>query len=65
MPDEKKNQAIELLGVLAGEATVPREKRRRVVGMAMFDRLKIIIEGVSSLAQLWGHAAPLLQQLFL
>ncbi len=61
--NDSKNQILELLGALSEEAVVPKEKRKPSVAKALLTELSGILGGVSVLAELWGKAKTLFEQL--
>lgn len=64
MADDKKNQALEILGALAEEAVAPKEMRKPAVVRALISELSNILGGVAALGTLWAKAKALFEQLF-
>jgi hypothetical protein len=54
--DQQKNDALEMLDVVAAEATQPKEKRRTAVAKPVLGALAEIIKVGASLATLWGDS---------
>lgn len=61
--DETKNQVIEILSVIATEATAPTEKRRKSIIKPLINELSTLISGISSLSQLWRNIQPIIESL--
>jgi hypothetical protein len=61
---ELKNKLLELLSILATEATIPAPKRRRVAMKPLLLELATLSSGVNSLAQLYAQYAPAIAALF-
>lgn len=64
LPPEKKNEAMEILGVIASEATVPKEKRRDRVVRRLLSALPTVIQTVASLIQIWQSVEPIIKPYF-
>jgi hypothetical protein len=62
--EELKNQAIEILSVLATEATAPKEQRRRAVIKTLVLELSTLLGGAVALEQLWHQYSPVFMSLF-
>jgi hypothetical protein len=61
---DQKNQLLELLSVLAAEATVPPPERRRTAMRPLLAELSTICSGVASLAALSTQYIPAIAALF-
>jgi hypothetical protein len=61
---EHKDKVLEILSVLASEATVPREQRRKSAMRALLSELATLTSGVAALAQLYSQYAPAIAALF-
>lgn len=61
---EKKNEALEILGVIASEVTIPKEKRRNKVVGALLSALPTAIQTVASLMQIWQSVEPIIKPYF-
>ena len=61
---EQKNRILEMLSVLSGEATLPKEKRRSFAMKPLVLELATLLGGASALAQLWQQFEPLISGLF-
>lgn len=59
-----KNKVIELLSVLASEATAPKDRRRGTAMRALLTELSTICSGVASLVQLYHQYSPVVEGLF-
>lgn len=59
-----KNKIIELLSVLASEATAPKERRRGAAMRTLLVELTSVCSGVASLAQLYQQYAPAIEAFF-
>lgn len=62
LSDEKKNQALEVLGTLGQEATVPKDKRKPAVVRALINELSSILGGVAALTRMWDAAKALIEK---
>jgi hypothetical protein len=62
--EELKNQALEILSVLATEATAPKEQRRKAVIKTLVLELSTLLGGAAALEQLWHQHSPTLMSLF-
>lgn len=59
--DEIKNEILELLSIVATEATAPAEKRRGQAVKSMLTTIANIVSSVAGLAQLWEqYSLPIL-----
>lgn len=61
---EQKNQVLEILSVLATEATAPKEKRRSAAMRPLLQELSTHVGAIASLAPLWLQYGPVLVQAF-
>jgi hypothetical protein len=61
---EKKNEAVEILSVIASEATVPKENRRGAILRPLLTSLSDIIQSAAGLMQIWQSVAPAITQYF-
>lgn len=61
---EHKNKILEILSVLASEATVPEKQRRKSAMRALLVELSTITSGVAALAELYAQYAPAIVTLF-
>ncbi len=62
--NETKNQLIEILSLIATEATAPKEKRRVATMRILLTELSTILSGISSLGELWDRIKPILESVF-
>ena len=61
---DQKDEVLELLSVLATEATAPREQRRSSAMRAMIVPLATLVGGAAGLCQLWQQLEPTILGLF-
>lgn len=61
---EQKGELLELLGVLASEASVPREKRKSKAMLPIIAQVSGIISATNALTQLWAKYAPAIKAFF-
>lgn len=61
---EKRNEAIEILSVIASEATAPKDKRRGAVIKPLLNSLGTIIQSAASLIQIWQSLGPVIAAFF-
>jgi hypothetical protein len=59
-----KNKLLEILSVLASEATLPPEKRRKSAMRSLLVELATLTSGVADLATLYAHFGPAILALF-
>jgi hypothetical protein len=64
LPPDKKNEAIEILGTVASEAIVPKEKRRNVVVRTLLGALPTAIQTAASVMQIWQQVEPIIRAYF-
>lgn len=62
LADAAKNQVIELLGSVAEEAVVPKERRKSSVARALITEISGVLSGVGALAGLWEKVKTILEQ---
>lgn len=60
-----KNQIVELLSLIASEATAPRERQRKGAMKALISQLKDLLSIGSDLTRLWGKWGPMIQNIFM
>jgi hypothetical protein len=60
----KKDSILEILTVLASEATLPPPQRRTIPMRALLAELATVTSGVASLAELYARFAPAFARLF-
>lgn len=60
----KKNEALELLSVIATEGAAPKEKRRGVAMRAVLRDLSAVLGGSAALVKLWEVVGPVIERLF-
>jgi len=61
---EKKNEAMEILGTIASEATVPKQKRRNIVVKTLLGALPTVIQTAASVVQIWQQVEPVIRNFF-
>jgi hypothetical protein len=61
---EKQNEAMQLLSVIATEATAPKQKRRGVIVKPLLASLATIIQTSASLIQIWQSVEPTISTFF-
>ena len=61
---ETKNEALEILSLIAAEATSPKEKRRGAAIKPLLGSLGTIIQSAAGLIQIWQSVAPTITQFF-
>ena len=61
---EKRNEAIEILSVIASEATAPKEKRRAGIIKPLLASLGSIITPTANLLQIWQFSQPIITTFF-
>jgi hypothetical protein len=64
LSSEKRNEAIEILGVIASEATAPKDKRRGAVIKSLLPTLGTIIQSGAGLIQIWQAVLPVITTFF-
>ncbi|MCP4249750.1 MAG: hypothetical protein GY778_22130 [bacterium] len=62
--NETKEEIIELLGVIATEATSPPERRKSKAIAPVIDRVATIFKGLGDLASIWTQYAPAISAMF-
>lgn len=62
--EEIRQQVVEILSVLATEASIPKERRRTTVAKRLLVDLATIVSGVASLALLWQQYGSVIENLF-
>ena len=63
LPDEKKNEAIELLATISSEAVLPKEKRKTSVLKAVLSHLPTILKTSTAAITVWEKVSPHLHSL--
>jgi len=61
---EEKNKILDILSLLASEATVPKEARRKAGMRPLMIELMTIFGGIPGLLQLWQQYSPVIAGLF-
>lgn len=64
LPPELKNKVLELLSVIATEATAPKEKRRSFAIRPLLQELATLASGAAGLAVLYDRLRPFLEAAF-
>ena len=64
LPIAKRNEAMEFLGAVAAEATIPKEKRRNSIVRTLLDALPTTIQTSASLLQIWQSVEPIIKPYF-
>lgn len=64
LPADFKNKVIELLSVIATEATAPKEKRRSFAIRPLLQELATLASGAAGLTVLYDRLRPLLEAAF-
>lgn len=64
LTQEKKNEAMEILGVIASKATAPKEKRRSGVVRSILATLPNIIQTSAAIIQIWQEIEPIIKSFF-
>jgi len=62
--DQQKNDALQMIEVIAAEATQPKEKRRTAVVKSVLGTLADIITVGGCLAPLWARLGPVIANAF-
>jgi len=61
---EQKGELLELLGVLATEASVPADKRKSKAMLPIIGQTTSILSGLNALSQLWSTYVPVVKGFF-
>jgi len=61
---DTKAKLIDILSMLATEATAPKERRRAAAIRPLLQEIATYIEGVAGLADLWNRVRPILEAAF-
>lgn len=61
---EAKRQLVDIISVVATEATAPPERRRAAVIRPLLQEIATLVGGVAALAELWQQVMPVLQSAF-
>lgn len=61
---EKKNEALEILGVIASEATIPKERRKNNVIRTLLSAFPTAIQTAASVIQIWQTVEPIIKTFF-
>jgi hypothetical protein len=61
---ELKNHIVEILSVVATEATAPKERRRNTAMRPLLSELATLLSGIGSLSQLWDRYKSVFESLF-
>lgn len=64
LQDMTKNQIVELLSLIATEATAPKERQRKGAMMALLSQLKDLLSVGVTLTQLWEKWGPVIRSIF-
>ena len=64
LQDAAKNQIIELLSLIAAEATAPKERQRKGAMKALIAQLKDFLSISATMTQLWEKWGPTIQIIF-
>lgn len=64
LQNDVKNQVIELLSLIAAEATAPKERQRKGAMQALISQLKDFLSIGTTLTQLWEKWGPTIQNIF-
>lgn len=64
LQNDVKNQIIELLSLIASEATAPKDRQRKGAMKALLSQLKDLLSVSSSLIQIWEKWGPTIQSIF-
>ncbi len=62
--NELKNHLVEILSVLAAEATAPKERRRNTAMRPLLSELATLMSGIGSLSQLWDRYKGVFESVF-
>jgi hypothetical protein len=62
--NDVKNQIVELLSLIASEATAPKERQRKGAMKALLSQLKDLLSVSSSLIQIWEKWGPTIHTIF-
>jgi len=62
--NETKNDILEILSLLATEATVPKSKRRSKAMKPLLSQLSNLVGVASGLTTIWEHVKPILESVF-
>jgi len=60
--EAEKNEIVELLGALSGEATAPKDQQKTSVVRVFIMRLNELLSPVATISALWGHAKTIFEQ---
>jgi hypothetical protein len=58
LASEEKNEAIEILSVVASEATAPKDKRKASVVKRLLAHLPTLIQTSAAVVEIWGTVGP-------